>query len=578
MAIGLLAIVAFAMTFGLLLGYRPVAITTGSMDPWAPTGALVIAGPVDGDDVEVGDVLVMETGEDMLVTHRVIDIRAVRGERHAVTQGDANEDPDPLLYPIGDRELEGRWAVDGGGRLLVALNYRVVLVLVVAAAIATLAQTALRWIWNDEQDDPEPEGPEPSSHGTVAEQAADGATEAAPSPGRGPSTPPSIRRRASLLPVATALATLLVADASYALFTDTEAVTNNNFSTVGCATAGGITLQRGTVTNTTNAVETITISAVDPAKTFLTFTTTGTRSRPRDSMVLGELVDPTTVRFTRSVNGQIRPMSIEWAVVEYACGVEVQRGTVAGNGATTLDIPISTVDPAQSFVLMSIGADPLDFTYNIHEMIDPEILNPTTLRLNSYFIDPPTTYGWQVISFTQPGAASVQRVSTTLNSGVASTSATIPTPVDWSRTFIIANPVTTIAGPDLGSQAVRVSPGTTTNVNIVRERTNGFVDVHLQIVTLNDGTAVQYGRTTLPRNTASATATITAVDTSIATAMSTVGLPGSMSGGSTRLANRDRLGIASAAHQIIDPTTVQLTRNDQRLDATFVWQVIEWAK
>ena len=90
---------ALAVAFFLnVFTYYPVVILTGSMTGAHDRGSLVIMRRIPQEHVihvvEVGDVLHYHVGEVEFV-HRVIDFVYIGGTRAFVTQGDANEFPDP---------------------------------------------------------------------------------------------------------------------------------------------------------------------------------------------------------------------------------------------------------------------------------------------------------------------------------------------------------------------------------------------------------------------------------------------------------------------------------------------------
>ena len=77
----------------MLLGYKEMAVLSGSMEPTIPVGSLVYVKPVEASMLEAGDVCTyyLSDGE-TFVTHRVMSIDP--DAQTLVTQGDANEDPD----------------------------------------------------------------------------------------------------------------------------------------------------------------------------------------------------------------------------------------------------------------------------------------------------------------------------------------------------------------------------------------------------------------------------------------------------------------------------------------------------
>ena len=71
-------------------GYKPLRVTTDSMEPTIMTGAIVIARQVPFDSLKPGDIITFVRGDGMLNTHRIISIE----NGAAVTQGDNALAPD----------------------------------------------------------------------------------------------------------------------------------------------------------------------------------------------------------------------------------------------------------------------------------------------------------------------------------------------------------------------------------------------------------------------------------------------------------------------------------------------------
>lgn len=101
-AIVVLAIVW--VSFG-ALGFRPVAILSGSMSPHIDVGDLVVIKDVSVDSIERGDVIEY-TRNNTSTIHRVIDIVSEDGSLAFITQGDANPDPDAI--PVRPEQIKGR--------------------------------------------------------------------------------------------------------------------------------------------------------------------------------------------------------------------------------------------------------------------------------------------------------------------------------------------------------------------------------------------------------------------------------------------------------------------------------------
>jgi signal peptidase len=79
-------------TVPLLLGYQPIVVTSGSMEPSIRTADVVITSASDGEDLEVGAVINFDVG-DSDTLHRIIEVTD-EGYR---TAGDANRVDDSTL-------------------------------------------------------------------------------------------------------------------------------------------------------------------------------------------------------------------------------------------------------------------------------------------------------------------------------------------------------------------------------------------------------------------------------------------------------------------------------------------------
>ena len=87
------------------LGYTPMTVASGSMEPTIPTGSVVLVDTVDAASIKVGDVITYKSNK-TFTTHRVIKLVSTDTGPAFQTQGDANATPDPT--PITPDLLEGR--------------------------------------------------------------------------------------------------------------------------------------------------------------------------------------------------------------------------------------------------------------------------------------------------------------------------------------------------------------------------------------------------------------------------------------------------------------------------------------
>ncbi len=97
-------ILALLITGVRLLGILPYAVTSGSMSPKYPVGALIYVKPAVFEDIHVGDPITFHLNDKSTVaTHRVIKIDELN--RAFYTKGDANDAADGA--PVAAENLIG---------------------------------------------------------------------------------------------------------------------------------------------------------------------------------------------------------------------------------------------------------------------------------------------------------------------------------------------------------------------------------------------------------------------------------------------------------------------------------------
>ena len=91
-----LTAVALAILIPMLLGYREMAVLSGSMEPTYHVGSLIYVKEVDPAELQVGDPITYVLNDDLtVVTHRIVEI-SEDGE-YFKTKGDANDAEDGTL-------------------------------------------------------------------------------------------------------------------------------------------------------------------------------------------------------------------------------------------------------------------------------------------------------------------------------------------------------------------------------------------------------------------------------------------------------------------------------------------------
>ncbi|MFC7464345.1 signal peptidase I [Brachybacterium sp. GCM10030252] len=113
-----IVLVVLAVVFDISL----ILFRTGSMEPAIPQGSLAVVREVPASEVGVGDVVTVERGERLPITHRVTSIEPAADARWEITmQGDANPGPDPAPYSVTTVRLV-LFSIPGLARPVAALN------------------------------------------------------------------------------------------------------------------------------------------------------------------------------------------------------------------------------------------------------------------------------------------------------------------------------------------------------------------------------------------------------------------------------------------------------------------------
>ncbi|HLR63588.1 MAG TPA: signal peptidase I [Lentibacillus sp.] len=92
-----------------LFGYQLRTVLSGSMEPSIQTGSLIAIETIhDKSKLEKGDVITFRKNEDMLVTHRIIDVNKDPSGVSYQTKGDNNDGPDP--EPVMAQNVVGKYS------------------------------------------------------------------------------------------------------------------------------------------------------------------------------------------------------------------------------------------------------------------------------------------------------------------------------------------------------------------------------------------------------------------------------------------------------------------------------------
>jgi signal peptidase len=154
--VGLLsgAAVAFAVAYAVVtvVGYKPVAVYSGSMQPTIPVGGLALDRAIPAREVRLGDVITFSDPyvKGRLVTHRVIDILQTPHGLAYRTKGDANPRRDPWTIRLAGHVGRVSFSVPVAGYVLYYAHTREVRGILICLAALLLLFGMLRWIWRKE--------------------------------------------------------------------------------------------------------------------------------------------------------------------------------------------------------------------------------------------------------------------------------------------------------------------------------------------------------------------------------------------------------------------------------------------
>ena len=338
------------------------------------------------------------------------------------------------------------------------------------------------------------------------------------------------------------------------------------------------TAQSGSTTSTANGLTTVTITAVTMSKAFLVFSTAHNLNRPVGSEVSGRLASTTTLEFNRVTNeASPATITIQWSVIEYNCGVNVQRGSTSPS-ATTNNVTITAVNStAAAFTTFSKTPTSTDSSWDSNDPTVVELTSTTNLQFRVDTAAATHTVWWQVVEFTDATMIAVQRGTTSLSGATTSTTTTLGTAVNTAHTFVLVSSRSTGTGTDIGSGFVRGTLTNSTTVTLDRGAANyNVTEIAWQAVELKDGSTVQNGSATVASASATGTASLTAVTLARSNAFASGMSGGGLNCGRTAYTTDDVLGVACFTLALSSTTQLTLTRANTAAAADVGWFVVSW--
>jgi hypothetical protein len=343
-------------------------------------------------------------------------------------------------------------------------------------------------------------------------------------------------------------------------------------------------VQSGTITSMATGSVTATLnSAVNVNHAFLIFNIASDSAVPPDSYLLGDITSGTTVQFTRATSTTTPPpIDIQWYVVEFSSGVNVQRGDNVMENATTIDVTINSVaSTSQAFVLMSKIPGPTDQNFDDNDPVIAQVTSPTNVEFRVAAFQANMVISWQVVEFIYPGDINVQTGSTQLTGATLSSTITLGTAVDLTKTFALCSFNTTeaVADNQVGARLVRAvltdSKTVTVDRSITGTPAQDVTEVFCQAVQLTNS-VVQGASENFPSGTGQQTVSLSpSVDVSRSVAFASVQPAGGQSFGRSPYNLADSIGVASVT-VALSSSQVTMTRNNTADQCDVGWFVVQF--
>lgn len=103
-----IAIVLVFLLVGVqLFGIKVYIVLSGSMEPTYKVGSIIYVREIEANDLKINDVISFKLSEDIVATHRIVDIvEDEKGTKKFTTKGDANETVDK--QPVKEIDVIGK--------------------------------------------------------------------------------------------------------------------------------------------------------------------------------------------------------------------------------------------------------------------------------------------------------------------------------------------------------------------------------------------------------------------------------------------------------------------------------------
>ena len=133
-------------------GYKPFIVLSGSMRNVINEGDLVLSKECDTSNLKVGDIISFKE-EEIVVTHRIIDIVSENGEKHFITKGDNNDTQDSGFVLAENIEGIFLFKVSGLGNVAMFLQTPIGMIVALSIPLAILICINLSSSKDSEEDE-----------------------------------------------------------------------------------------------------------------------------------------------------------------------------------------------------------------------------------------------------------------------------------------------------------------------------------------------------------------------------------------------------------------------------------------
>jgi hypothetical protein len=253
--------------------------------------------------------------------------------------------------------------------------------------------------------------------------------------------------------------------------------------------------------------QSVTIAAVDPSRSFLTFGLLFASPAASDTEASGQIANGTQLQFARAGGSTAPALPIQFSVAEFQSGVSVQRGSTAMT-STSVDVTLpSSADPAHSFPIVTYRNT--GSTYGVDDFVRAKLTGAKHLTLDVGLAAPSGVAEWQVVSF---DGAAVQSGDVTMGTNQTTLTVSLPSAVTPTSTWLLLS--NTISSPSGTAAELLVTGRVSSSTTVTFSRGGGGATQQITwyAVSFTNGTTVQSATAVLGDTVATTAAALTPVD------------------------------------------------------------------